>query len=44
MNLVVRGGKILNKGFKGAVMDLYNDDKTDNKTLYDELLNEKIKV
>jgi serine/threonine protein kinase len=40
MNLILKGGKILNKGYKGAVMDLYNEDKSDNKTLYEELLKE----
>lgn len=40
MSLILKGGKILNKGYKGAVMDLYNEDKIDDKTLYEELLKE----
>jgi serine/threonine protein kinase len=37
MKLIIKGGKVLNRGFVGIVMELYNDNKEDNKTLYQEL-------
>jgi serine/threonine protein kinase len=33
----IYGGKIINQGFKGMVMDVYNESKRDKKTLYSEL-------
>ena len=38
MKLILKGGKILNRGFKGVVMEMYNNDVNDNKTLYNELM------
>jgi len=43
MKLIIKGGKILNRGYIGIVMELYNNNnnnnnKDDNKTLYNELL------
>jgi serine/threonine protein kinase len=38
MKLIIKGGKVLNRGFIGIVMELYNNNKEDNKTLYQELL------
>ena len=34
----MKGGKILNRGFKGIVMEMYNKNNDDKKTLYQELL------
>lgn len=34
----MRGGKVLNRGFKGMVMEMYNKDSDDKKTLYQEIL------
>ncbi len=38
MKLLIKGGKVLNRGFIGIVMELFNDDNEDKKTLYQELL------
>lgn len=38
MKILLKGGKIINRGYKGAVMDLYNNDENDDNTLYKELL------
>ena len=38
MKLIIKGGKVLNRGFIGIVMELYNNNKEDNKTLYQDLL------
>ncbi len=35
-----KGGQILNKGFKGVVMDIYNENDNDNNTVYMELKND----
>jgi len=35
-----KGGKILNRGYKGAVMDIYNDNNNDTITVYMELKND----
>lgn len=40
MKLLIKGGKIINKGYKGTVIELYNN-FDDDKTLYQELLNDK---
>jgi len=37
MKLLIKGGKIINKGYKGAVMELYNNDNDDKETLYNNL-------
>jgi len=37
MKLFTKGGKIINRGYKGIVMDLYNKDKDDTNSLYNEL-------
>jgi serine/threonine protein kinase len=38
MKLLIKGGKVLNRGFIGIVMELFNHDNEDKKTLYQELL------
>ncbi len=38
MNILTKGGKIINRGYKGAVMDLYNKNDNDIDTVYNELL------
>lgn len=43
MKLIIKGGKVLNRGFIGIVMELYNNNKEDNKTLYQELLSSDAK-
>jgi len=37
MKTITIGGKILNRGYKGIVMDSFNTDTNDNNTLYNEL-------
>ncbi len=34
----MKGGKVLNRGFKGIVMELYNKNSDDKKTLYHDIL------
>jgi len=34
---IIIGGKVISQGFKGAVMDIYNENNKDKKTLYNEL-------
>ena len=34
-----RGGRIINHGYKGIVMNIYNSSKKDVKTLYKEIEN-----
>lgn len=43
MKLFDKGGKIINRGYKGVVMELYNKNENDNKTLYQELLEQNTK-
>jgi len=38
MKAILKGGKILNRGFKGVIINMYNDNPDDNHTLYKELL------
>ena len=35
-----KGGRIISKGYKGAVMDIYNDNNEDEVTVYNELKND----
>jgi len=37
-----KGGKILNHGYKGIVMNVYNESKRDKNTLYMEILNSDV--
>jgi len=38
MKVILKGGKVLNRGFKGMVMDMYSHNPEDKQTLYNELL------
>ncbi len=38
MRVIIKGGKVLNRGFKGVVMELYNKNSEDKQTLYEDLM------
>jgi len=37
MSIIIKGGKIINRGFKGVVMEMYNTNIEDDDTLYNDL-------
>lgn len=43
MTIIMRGGKIINRGFKGVVLDMYSKNSEDKQTLYNHLL-EQVKT